>query len=48
MTVALGGSVNALAKFSGLVFGEAGFLLAIGEFDLRGILLAGARVVSAR
>jgi uncharacterized membrane protein len=41
LTVALAGAVQELANFSGLVSEEASFLVAIGGFDLRGLLLAG-------
>ena len=41
LTVALAAVVTGLAEFSGLVSEEAGFLMAIGGFDLRGLLLAG-------
>lgn len=41
LTVGLGAVVMRLAQFSGLVSEEAGFLVGIGGFDLRGLLLAG-------
>jgi uncharacterized membrane protein len=41
LTVALAAAVTGLANFSGLVSEEASFLVAIGGFDLRGLLLAG-------
>lgn len=41
LTVGLGALVIRLAHFSGLVSEEAGFLVGIGAFDLRGLLLAG-------
>lgn len=41
LTVALAAVVTGLADFSGLVSEEAGFLVAVGGFDLRGLLLAG-------
>ena len=41
LTVVLAAIVTSLADFSGLVSEEAGFLMIIGDFDLRGLLLAG-------
>lgn len=41
LTVGLAALVTGLADFSGLVSEEASFLAAIGDFDLRGLLLAG-------
>jgi len=41
LTVALAAAVTGLADFSGLVSEEASFLMVIGDFDLRGLLLAG-------
>ncbi len=41
LTVALAAVVTGLADFSGLVSEEASFLIVIGDFDLRGLLLAG-------
>lgn len=41
LTVGLAALVTGLADFSGLVSEEAGFLLALGDYDLRGLLLAG-------
>ena len=41
LTVALAAVVTGLAHFSGLVSEEASFLMVIGGFDLRGLLLAG-------
>ncbi|MEX0667358.1 MAG: YibE/F family protein, partial [Acidimicrobiia bacterium] len=41
LTVALAAVVTGLADFSGLVSEEASFLMVIGDFDLRGLLLAG-------
>jgi uncharacterized membrane protein len=41
LTVVLAAAVTGLADFSGLVSEEASFLMVIGEFDLRGLLLAG-------
>lgn len=41
LTVVLAAVVTGLADFSGLVSEEASFLMVIGGFDLRGLLLAG-------
>jgi uncharacterized membrane protein len=41
LTVVLAAVVTGLADFSGLVSEEASFLMVIGDFDLRGLLLAG-------
>lgn len=41
LTVVLAAVVTGLADFSGLVSEEASFLMIIGDFDLRGLLLAG-------
>ena len=41
LTVGLAAMVTGLADFSGLVSEEASFLMVIGDFDLRGLLLAG-------
>jgi uncharacterized membrane protein len=41
LTVVLAAVVTGLADFSGLVSEEASFLIVIGDFDLRGLLLAG-------
>jgi uncharacterized membrane protein len=41
LTVGLAALVTGLADFSGLVSEEAGFLMVLGDFDLRGLLLAG-------